>query len=283
MGTIIKESTYISVIRGSRLENCTDGFSGFSNIDPPGRVVPDAAKASRQSENVLAGQRAGQLSDACGAGAGASYGVLLRNPTAADALTSGLTSAGWESSGQAAEEAVIGRILSGHKELFMDLVRPHQRTVYAMVFSLLVNKEDVEDVAQDTLVKTLARLHQFRKESTFGTWLIQIAINEVRMRNRKQWRVPMLSMTGRKDDGKAHVPKDFEDWREIPSTAPERREVREALAKALDGGPSFLGLLPFCALTSLGFHQRCVFRNLYESRDSHLLQASVSSVSVRPH
>jgi DNA-directed RNA polymerase specialized sigma24 family protein len=46
----------------------------------------------------------------------------------------------------------------------MDLIRPHQRTVYAAVFSLLENKEDAEDVAQDTLVKAMARLHQLRKD-----------------------------------------------------------------------------------------------------------------------
>jgi len=258
MGTIIKDSAYISAIRGSRLENCIDGFSGFSNIDPPGRVVPDKAKAPRQSENVLAGQRDGQLSDAGGAGAGAPSGLLLRNPTPADALTSGLTSAGRESSGQAVEEAVIGRILSGHKELFIDLVRPHQRTVYATVFSLLANKEDAEDVAQDTLVKALARLHQFRRESAFGTWLIQIAINETRMRNRKQWRVPMMSLTHDKRDEEAYVPKDFEDWRDIPSTALERVEVREALVKAL---------------SSLAQH----YREAFVLRDIHELSISQTS------
>jgi len=233
MGTIIKESAYISAIRGSCLKNCTDGLSGFSNIDPPGRVVPDKAKAPRQSENVFAGQRAGQLSDADGAGAGASSGLLSRRPAPADALGNGLTSAGQESSAQAVEEALIGQILSGHRELFMDLIRPHQRTVYATVFSLLAHKEDAEDVAQDTFVKALARLHQFRQESSFGTWLVQIAINEARMRNRKQWRVPMISLTHNKHDKDARVPKDFEDWREIPSTVRERVEVREALVKAL--------------------------------------------------
>src|SRR5579859_7837860 len=158
MGIIIKESSYVSVGIGRRLENCTNGFSGFPNIDPPERVAPDAAKAPCQSENVFAEQRADQLSGAAGAGAGASLGVALRNSAPADALTSELTSAGQESSGQAAEEALIDRILSGQQELFMDLIRPHQRTVYATVFSSLANKEDAEDVAQDTLVKALARL-----------------------------------------------------------------------------------------------------------------------------
>src|SRR5258708_36235928 len=100
MGTIIKESAYISTKRGSCLKNCTDGLSGFSNIDPPGRVVPDKAKAPRQSENVFAGQRGGQLSDADGAGAGASSGLLSRRLAPADALGHGLTSAGQQSSPQ---------------------------------------------------------------------------------------------------------------------------------------------------------------------------------------
>ena len=70
-------------------------------------------------------------------------------------FANGLPSPGQESSAQAAEQALIDRILSGHKELFMDLVRPHERMVYATVFSLLANKEDAEDVTQDTLMKRL--------------------------------------------------------------------------------------------------------------------------------
>jgi len=184
MDITIKESPYVSVRGGSRLENCTREFSGFRDTDQHEQVVLDDGDGN---------------------------------------------------SAQAAEGALIDHILAGHKELFMDLIRPHQRTVYATAFSLLAHKEDAEDVAQDTLVKALARLHQFRKESTFGTWLIQIAMNEARMRNRKQWRVPMLSLTHNrtKDDEKRCAPKDLEDWREIPSTVLERAEIREALVKAL--------------------------------------------------
>ena len=158
---------------------------------------------------------------------------VLRKPSAEYGFKKGLASAVHQSSAQSAEGALIDQILSGHKELFMELIRPHQRTVYATVFALLVNRQDAEDVAQDALLKALTRLNQFRRESSFGTWLIQIAINEARMRNRKQWRMPMLSLTDDKDDAKAYVPKDFEDWREIPSTALERVEVRDALVKAL--------------------------------------------------
>ena len=233
MGTTIKESSYVSGRKLSRLENCTNDFSGFPSMDSRVPMVPGIARGPRQSESVLAGQRTDGLPDTSGAGVGASPSVSLKKFAPENASRSGLASVGQESLPQAAEEALISRILSGHKDLFMDLVRPYQRTVYATVFTVVANKEDAEDVAQDTLMKAFARLHQFRKESTFGTWLIQIAINEARMRNRKQWLVPMMSLTHAKRDGKPNVPKDFEDWREIPSTVLERVEVREALAKAL--------------------------------------------------
>jgi len=234
MGTTIKGSFEHSVNRGCRLENCTNDFSGFRNIDPRERVVPAVEKTPHQSENTLAGQRADQLLNPNGVGAESPSRVLWREPISEGAPKKAVAADRDTISSQAAEEDLIHRILTGHREVFMDLIRPHQRTVYATVFSLLAHKEDAEDVAQDTFVKALARLHQFRKESSFGTWLIQIAMNEARMRNRKQWRVPMISLTHNKHDKDARVPKDFEDWREIPSKAHERVEVREFLLKALE-------------------------------------------------
>ncbi len=134
---------------------------------------------------------------------------------------------------RATEKVLINRILEGEKDLFLELIRPYQRTVYATLISMLGSKEDAEDVTQDVLLKALARLHQFRRESAFGTWLIQIAINEARMRKRKLKYGRMFSLTNGADEDGAYVPRDFADWREIPSEALERSEIREALAKAL--------------------------------------------------
>src|SRR5260370_33921070 len=134
---------------------------------------------------------------------------------------------------RANEEVVISRILEGEKDLFLELSRPHQRTVYATLISMLRSKEDAEDVTQDALLKALARLRQFRRQSAFGTWLIQIAINEARMRKRKMRHGIMFSLTNEADDDGAYIPKEFADWREIPSEALERSEIRGALAKAL--------------------------------------------------
>jgi RNA polymerase sigma-70 factor (ECF subfamily) len=52
-----------------------------------------------------------------------------------------------------AEQVLISRILAGEKDLFLELVRPYQRTVYATVISMLGSKEDAEDVTQDLCSK----------------------------------------------------------------------------------------------------------------------------------
>ena len=117
----------------------------------------------------------------------------------------------------------------------------------------------------------MGRLNQFRRESSFGTWLIQIASNDARMRNRKQWRIPMLSLTDDKDDAKPYVPKDFEDWREIPSTALERAEIRETLIKA------------FASLAQ-DYREAFVLRDIHElsiSETSAILGISPGAVKSR--
>src|SRR5260370_37984334 len=95
---------------------------------------------------------------------------------------------------RATEQVLINRILEGEKDLFLELIRPYQRTVYATLISMLGSKGDAEDVTQDVMLKALARLHQLRRESAFGTWLIPIAITEARMRNRKLRHVIMCSL-----------------------------------------------------------------------------------------
>ncbi len=73
----------------------------------------------------------------------------------------------------------------------------------------------------------------------FSTWLIQITINEARNRLRQDRRQELSQALDERqtDNGNAYVPKDFTDWREIPSAALERKGVRDALQQALASLP----------------------------------------------
>jgi RNA polymerase sigma-70 factor (ECF subfamily) len=131
------------------------------------------------------------------------------------------------------EHALIERIRAGDSEAFYDLVRPHERALYATAYSILQDPSEAEDVAQETVLKAFRNLHQFRGDARFGTWLVAIAINESRMRLRSRQRVRLESLDAAVPDDPDYVPIQLRDWREIPSQALERQELREALTRAL--------------------------------------------------
>jgi len=137
-----------------------------------------------------------------------------------------------------AELNLINRIQNGEAELFYELVRPYERSVFLAALSLLKNQADAEDVAQEAVLKAFKNLSRFRAEAKFSTWLIQIAINEAKMKLRKDRRHLYDSIEeGQLSDDGDYIPKDFADWREIPSEALEQKELREALTAALNSLP----------------------------------------------
>jgi RNA polymerase sigma-70 factor, ECF subfamily len=131
------------------------------------------------------------------------------------------------------EEKLIGRIREGEHDLFYELVRPYEGRVYSAALSILRNEHDAEDVAQEAVLKAFKHFRQFRAESRFSTWLIQITVNEARVRIRKQQAHKTEPITDREDEEGNYTPRDFADWREIPSETLERKEVRQLLTEAL--------------------------------------------------
>jgi len=70
------------------------------------------------------------------------------------------------------------------------------------------------------VLKAFSALSRFRGESKFSTWLIQITINEARLKVRKDRKHLYESVDEQKtDDQGDYFPKDYADWREIPSEA----------------------------------------------------------------
>ncbi len=135
--------------------------------------------------------------------------------------------------GTSHELELIDRVQRGENELFYELVRPYERRVFAAAMAILRNESDAEDVAQEAMLKALRAIRQFRADARFSTWLIQITVNEALMRRRKERNGVMEAIDDRRDEESDYAPRDFADWREIPSEALERKEVRQRLAQAL--------------------------------------------------
>jgi len=136
------------------------------------------------------------------------------------------------------ETELIARIVAGEKELFHELIRPYERMVYLTVFSIVKNEADAEDGVQEAVISAYRHLRSFRAEAKFSTWLTAIAINEGRKRLRKAKDAAEDSIDEPTDGQEGdYTPAPLTDWREIPLEALERKELREALRRAVAGLP----------------------------------------------
>jgi RNA polymerase sigma-70 factor, ECF subfamily len=172
------------------------------------------------------------------------------------------------------EAEIIAAILEGEVQFYHELIRPHERSVYMMALSYMKNEADAEDVAQEAFMKAFRNLSTFRGDAKFSTWLISITLNEARSRLRRQDVVRMQSLDEPPDeDGGAISPALLRDWREIPSEAVEREEVRTLIKKAVESLPEI-------------YKQVFLLRDVEEldvNETAQTLSISISNVKVRLH
>lgn len=107
---------------------------------------------------------------------------------------------------------MIAGVLAGETELYHELIRPHERSVYLMALSYMKNEADAEEVAQEAFVRAFRNLSSFRAESKFSTWLIRITLNEARSRLRRQSVIRMESHDEPSDEGQNISRALLRDW-----------------------------------------------------------------------
>jgi RNA polymerase sigma-70 factor (ECF subfamily) len=134
-----------------------------------------------------------------------------------------------------ADAALIERIRAGETDLFLQLIQPYEKSIYLLAYSVLKNEADAEDAAQETVLKAFKYLQQLSSGEKFKSWVLQIAMNEARIRRRKDRKYLFESIEEgfEQEETGEFMPQQLADWREIPSEALERKEVREQLNKAL--------------------------------------------------
>jgi RNA polymerase sigma-70 factor, ECF subfamily len=172
------------------------------------------------------------------------------------------------------EAECIRRILAGERNLFHELIRPCERSIYFLLFSILKSEADAEDVAQETVIKVYQNLDKFRGDSQFRTWVLSIARNEGLGRLRKISNRREDSLDAETDDQTGdYTPAILTSWREIPAEALEQKELGNLLRKAIEGLPE-------------------IYRNVVLLRDieemdiretAAVLHISEASVKVRLH
>ena len=127
------------------------------------------------------------------------------------------------------EMRVIQAVLDGDTARFEDLVRAHEKGVYNLCLRLTGNEQDALDASQDAFFKAYRALGSFRGESRFSVWLYRLASNACMDILRKRPPAPEAALWD--EEGQA-LP--LPDSGPSPQEIAERRELRRAVARALD-------------------------------------------------
>lgn len=84
------------------------------------------------------------------------------------------------------DRTLIDRALQGDSAAFGQLVRRYQDRLFTGLMHMVSSREEAEDVVQDTFVRAYEKLHAFRQDSSFYTWLYRIAVNTALYRQRQR-------------------------------------------------------------------------------------------------
>ena len=90
---------------------------------------------------------------------------------------------------------------AGDVEAFEKIYHRHHQKVYSICLRMVRNASQAEDLTQDVFIQVFRKLHTFRNDSSFSTWLYRLTVNQVLM----QFRKPIVKRERTTDDGETPI------------------------------------------------------------------------------
>ena len=126
---------------------------------------------------------------------------------------------------QTDDRELVRRIRDGDAEALRAIVERYQDRIFSLIYGIVRDRHEVEDVAQEVFLKVYTRIQAFDERSKFYTWLYRVAANAAKDHVKKRSRRPAVALeednvlpaTGTSPVGHA-------------AAAETRRLVREAIA-----------------------------------------------------
>jgi RNA polymerase sigma-70 factor (ECF subfamily) len=84
------------------------------------------------------------------------------------------------------DATLIKRTLAGDRHAFKWLIKSHERLVYGLVWKIIRNQQDTEDICQEVFLKVYEKLDTFHQDSKLSTWIARIAYNQALSKLRKR-------------------------------------------------------------------------------------------------
>jgi len=147
-----------------------------------------------------------------------------------------LAAVGGDGAREIGEGAFVDALRSGDADAFDAMVNRYSADIYSLLVRLTGDSEESADLTQETFLRALRSIADFRGESTLKTWLFRIAINE--SRNRFRWwkrrrRDKIFSLDASVGDSETRIWETLADDAISPEDETLRRERSAALIEGL--------------------------------------------------
>jgi RNA polymerase sigma-70 factor, ECF subfamily len=129
------------------------------------------------------------------------------------------------------DAALLARVRDGNGAAFWELMGRHDQRLFRIARSILQDEHEAEDMVQETYVRALSAIDDFRGEASVSTWLARIAINESLGRLRRRQPTVSLNEIGEE------TPTDRLATAMLPEATVARAEIRALIEAAIDRLP----------------------------------------------
>jgi len=135
----------------------------------------------------------------------------------------------------AQEEKLLSAAMAGHEWAFIELCYSHFRRILFTLYRITKNREDAEDVFQDSVLKAFVHFGDFNRASSFATWLTRISVNSALMILRKRRVRPEVSTDAPIDESASPLQWEIADRSPNPEEyciqSENRRRLHSAISK----------------------------------------------------
>src|ERR1041384_7654847 len=132
------------------------------------------------------------------------------------------------------EGVLVTQVRGGDSRAFNELVRRYEGKIFRLANHITQNREDAEDVLQETFMKAYEHLDQFKGDSKFYTWIVRIAVNQALMKLRRRKTDKSVSLDEQIDTGEDTILREIAAWGEDPEEQFSREELGGILDSAIE-------------------------------------------------
>jgi RNA polymerase sigma-70 factor (ECF subfamily) len=138
--------------------------------------------------------------------------------------------------GNKVDTTLIQRAVQGDQKAYAEILQEYRGRIYNLVYRMVRNREEAEDLVQEAFVKAFSSLASFNAEYAFSTWLYKIAINNcIDHLRRKKLKTYSMDKPVQSQDGE--FSREFPDVSLSPDKPLLAKERSSLIERAIDGLP----------------------------------------------